>query len=364
MPYKRKKECKLNNNVKDHKKLFKTINPFQKEDFLLKEYRIKSHFFKYINYFVSTLLFVSTKINWSEIDVIIGYEDFGARIGKLYASLFRKPFIVKYQGSLRYFHFFDENYSKKNIYFMKYLMRVNADKIIITNDGTFGDLLLMKMGFPKEKILYIKNGYSKEFVESYINTKNIDETLKKYDLNRNDKIVLSVSRLDPWKRNDRIILSLKNMLRQDKIKLLVIGDGESREYLEYLVNKNNINKNVIFTGALDHNEIIKVFKISFILVQYYDYSNLSNPVMEAFSINKPIITLDDGSTDDFLIKGYNCIKIRLEDIMRETEEAVKYLLIKENYERIVDNCVKSKHLLNTWEERFEKELEIIRDLIK
>ena len=85
--------------------------------------------------------------------------------------------------------------------------------------------------------------------------------------------------------------------------------------------------------------------------------------MAAISYNKPIITLNDGSTDEFLIHYVNCFKVNLSNLETDTVKYVNLLKDKNEYKRIVNGIIKTKPLLNTWEERFKKETNIINKLI-
>ena len=253
-----------------HDKEFKIKFPFkEKYDYIKYEYNMKVRLFKFINYYISTLIFGLIKINWKEIDLIIGYELFGGKAAKVFNFLFNKKLVLKYQGSLLYYHLFQKCYTKRYNKFRKFLIKTNADFVIMTNDGTKGNLLFKRLGFPEKHFLFVKNGYSVENVKKYEQIKESEKLnfRKSLNIKKDDFVILSISRLDSWKRNDRIIYSISNLLKFNRIKLIIVGMGSELQYLKGLCKYFGIENNVIFTGAIPHKDIIYYYSISDILIQ-------------------------------------------------------------------------------------------------
>lgn len=353
-------------NNKVEKGKFKVKYPFNKKyDYIKYEYKIKHRIKQYLNFSVTMILFLFLNINWKNISLIIGYERRGVKIGKLMSVVFRKKFIVKYQGTFEIYNsLFNSYYSKRNLWLELFFIKTNADYFLITNDGSNSDKLLINLGINPSKILFQKNGYCVNDLNKYESIKGIEikKLRDKFNIPKDAFTLLTVNRLNFWKRVDRVIYALKDILNE-KTFLFIIGDGSEREYLMKLVNYYNIDRFVIFIGALNHNDIIKYYKMTDVYIQYCDYLNLSNQIMEAFSYNKPIITLNDGSTDEFLIHNINCFKVNQSNIENETVKYVNLLRNRDVYKRIVKGIKKTKPLMNTWEERLKKEINIINKLI-
>lgn len=104
----------------------------------------------------------------------------------------------------------------------------------------------------KNKITLVHNG-----VES-INFLDKNEALQilgekiNYDL-RGYKIVGQIAELHPIKSIETTIQAAQNIkvLRED-IKFVIIGDGDQKDYLEQLIEKNNLTDTVFLTGFVDN----------------------------------------------------------------------------------------------------------------
>lgn len=63
---------------------------------------------------------------------------------------------------------------------------------------------------------------------------------------------------------DKVALAVKSMNGTYNLKLLIVGDGDTREYLEQLVQSESLTGSVIFTGILPREEIPRLISESLI----------------------------------------------------------------------------------------------------
>lgn len=286
---------------------------------------------------------------------ICGYEPRGVLLGSIISKVLKIKFYTRYQGIILY-----QELKNPIRMFFKYpfywlCLKLHADLIYMGNDGTKGDEVLKWFGVDMNRVRFRING-----IDSNINYYNTDRSdfLVNYGLNPNSKFILVTSRLQLWKRVDRIISALPEILNLFPfIKLVVIGGGDDELRLKSLVNSLKIEDNVIFTGPLDHNEVDKFMNLAELFISCYDHSNLCNPVLEALKCGLPVVSINDGSTKSILINRFNSILIPNEEIIKNLSDAIIEILSDENLRlSLSKNALEFANInILSWEDRMELE---------
>jgi glycosyltransferase involved in cell wall biosynthesis len=232
-----------------------------------------------------------------------------------------------------------------------------GDFVIMTNDGTRGDEFLMQLGCSKEKLWFVPNGI--DFMDTNQSKQaSREELIYKYRINPENKILLTVSRLAAWKRVDKSILALKELVKiEPKVSLIIVGDGEDYQLLKSLVETNNLDEHVIFTGSIEHAELTKFYHACDVFLSFYDYSNAGNPLFEAMMHQCCIITADSPAMKFFVSR-----KAAL--MLKNTEPKVisesLSMLLKNTRERLeygVNASQEIRQKMLPWEERIDREVE-------
>jgi len=233
-----------------------------------------------------------------------------------------------------------------------------ADLNVLTNDGTKFDSVAESIGIQKERIAFLVNGIDKKRIFS------IDRKQMNRELNR---MILSVCRLVGWKRVDTIIRAMPAVLSNyPDVTLYVIGDGPEKRRLEGLCNELNVWKNVRFLGSVSHDSIFSYLLHAYIFVSMNALSSISNPVIEAMAMGKPVIALNTGSTSDLVKHLENGILIE-PDRGNEVEELSKYVLLLLHNESLcqkLGNAARDYILKEwpDWEDRVETEVALYEKL--
>jgi glycosyltransferase involved in cell wall biosynthesis len=84
------------------------------------------------------------------------------------------------------------------------------------------------------------------------------------------------------------------------LKLILIGDGESRGALESLARELGIAANVVFAGRRTGPNLHHLFDIS---VLCSTSEGFSNSILEAMAAGNPVVATDVGATRDAVIDG-------------------------------------------------------------
>lgn len=105
---------------------------------------------------------------------------------------------------------------------------------------------------------------------------------KKYGFRIEDKIILSLSRLSRIKRIDRAIKILSK-IKDPNFKLLIVGpdEGGNRKKLERFCNDLELQKRVIFWGAVEGKEKDDLYFLSDLYLLLSEYESFSMTCLEA-----------------------------------------------------------------------------------
>ncbi|MEM1574223.1 MAG: glycosyltransferase [Candidatus Methanomethylicaceae archaeon] len=323
-------------------------------------------FLSQVSFFLGGFLKLFKLVRMYNPVVIYGYEIYGAPLALCIAKMFHIPLITKYQGTIAYpiiEKYKNWAWFKIPHHIIGLKSSIFANLVIMENDGTKGKDVLIKLGVSERNIRFWIDGVKKDIYILGFDKRKFHEKLC---INENAKIILLLCKLKKWKRVDRAIVAMEEVVKKYKDAVLVIvGDGPERENLKLLVEKLNLNDNVLFVGFVPHEEISKYLNACDIFLSLNDYSNLCNPVLEALECGKAIITIDDGSTKEILVNNQNAILIKKDELSKKLSDAILRLLTDDNFRENLEKNAKifaEKHLLS-WGERMELEIKEVEKVL-
>ena len=201
--------------------------------------------------------------------------------------IFRKPVFLTFYGT--------DVLGKSSLKtkFARYIALKFANKAITISNST-AKRTAQYYGFCLNKFPVIYYGLSFEKIKKY-SCKNLR---KKYNLNKDDFIVLTVAKLVKRKGIDDLIKAI-SLISEEKIKLIIVGKGPERENLENLVNKLNLNHRVIFTGPVKDVSYYYALSDIFVLPSVFlkekrDIEGLGTVFLEAQQYGLPVIGTKSG----------------------------------------------------------------------
>lgn len=299
--------------------------------------------------------------------IIYAYEVDSVRAAKRISVEFRLPLVTRFQGTILTNR---DNNIINRIRFHPHFhaLQTKADITIMTDDGTKGNQVLMNVNNKSSIIKFWRNGvdiqksYEIDEVEQKRKVKSLKE---KYGISNSDKVLVTISRLASWKRVDRAISAFADAKKNiPSLKLIIVGDGEERESLKNIANKLNVEKDVIFVGAVAQKEIQLYLEIADVFLSLYDLSNVGNPLLEAMSCGKAIITLNVGDTKSVISNNYNGILIEPNDLKSIPDHIYKLIFDEKFSQFLSGNAAQyAKENFWSWEDRMNAELEVISNLL-
>jgi len=295
--------------------------------------------------------------------VIYSYQEKNTYVGWLLAKRFQAVFIKRFFGTWAYKNWYLHKDLKSKCYaildFIKWLWP--SDLLIVTQDGTQGNKITDLLHIRKDKFRMWLNGVNKDWSPD----EEISISLRS-SLGFSDEhlVLMCLSRLADWKRQDRVILAIPIILKViPNARLVLVGDGPKRKELEGMVKNMGLCQYVYFTGMIEHNKVRDMIGVADIFLQTNDISCLGNTLLEAIICGRAVVTWDVGATRSVLIDGQNG---RLMPDAKPGTIAQTVIDLARNPDSMKQlaqgaRAYAENHLLS-WDERMEMEIEQVNKI--
>jgi len=210
-------------------------------------------------------------------------------------------------------------------------------RIVAVSDGVKADML--KYRVPEAKIRVIDNGIDLDRFDREISTENLG---KEFGLNGDSKVIGTIGNLGHEKAHSNLLKAARGVIETDKsIKVLIVGDGQLREYLMEEAVSLGIENNIIFAGyRKDIPELLSLMDI-FVLPSIKE--GLPMVLLEAMAAKKPVIATSVGAIPRVLSGGVGILiepgdvsglKEAISNLIEDREESQK--LAAKGYVRVKD----------------------------
>ena len=108
-------------------------------------------------------------------------------------------------------------------------------------------------------------------------------------------------------------------------KLLIIGDGPQREYLEQIKERMNLI-NVTFLGKLYGDKLTRIVRNSrLVIVPSTWYDNSPNVILESFALGKPVLAANIGGIPEYIDENNDGILYKYDNVV-ELQEKIDFLM--------------------------------------
>jgi len=209
-----------------------------------------------------------------------------------------------------------------------------VNKFIVLNNNA---LELYKYDISEDKLSIIYDGID---LEEFNNT-STSEFRKEYNLNSNPLIGV-VGRIVKGKGQKEFILSAKGVLKfYPHAKFLIVGEakgGDDSYYKEIqsLVNQENLDKCIIFTGwRNDIKNIISAIDV-FVFTSTTYPEGLPNAIIEAMALKKPVVSTNVPGPRDIVIDKETGFLVPTGDIEAMSDRINHLLGDREIYQKMAE----------------------------
>lgn len=145
---------------------------------------------------------------------------------------------------------------------------------------------------------------------------------------------------EPRRNLSKIVVALGEYLkvnREQKINLLIGGNNssEDKENIYQIARQYNIEKNIIFLGYLDDEELAELYRNALLYIYPSMYEGFGLTVIEAMACGCPVITSNNSSLKDvasdaaLLVDPFSQedISSKLSILLHDVELREKYKLL-------------------------------------
>ena len=178
-----------------------------------------------------------------------------------------------------------------------------------------------------KKYYLLKNCIDINSFDKRLSNKESHELREKYNLNKDDFVLMYCGRLIKEKGVLELIKSV-NKKKKKNIKLLVIGSinfacGGEDEYTKEIKKIAEKNKNIIFTGYIDGKDLYKYYKLSNAIIIPSIWEEAAGLVcIEAMICKKQIITTGRGGIKEYVSEDAILVNYHKNYLVKELTDAI------------------------------------------
>lgn len=193
-----------------------------------------------------------------------------------------------------------------------------ADAVIVPTDSIIPKL--REWGVTQKNIFPVATGVvEKDFADA---DRNIIR--KKYGIASDEVVLLSTNRLTGEKNMELLFRSLVAVLKNNKVKFLVVGDGYLAPSLKKFCEDNKIADKVFFCGVVVRKEIKNYYAAADIFVQASQSETQGMVLTEAMYMGLPIVAVKATGASSLVLNNGNGFLV--EEDEKEFAEAVLRLI--------------------------------------
>ncbi len=174
-------------------------------------------------------------------------------------------------------------------------------KVVMTNSELVKRNIIEHYMMDPDKIVVIYNGVNISRFNPKVKEKYRKSLRNKYSIKKDEIVLIFVSNNFRLKGLD-LVLEAMSLLKNNRIRLFVIGADNYRTYLRWAIN-NSLGDQVLFLGPKKNIE--KYYAASDIFVLPTLYDAFANVCLEAMACGLPVITTDSNGAAEFILDREN-----------------------------------------------------------
>lgn len=159
---------------------------------------------------------------------------------------------------------------------------------------------------PSTKSIIVNSGIEKENI--------IDLQDLNIKINRKNKVISTVARLEKRKNIDVLIKAFSKLKNKDNLVFNIIGDGDELNALKELVKSFNLEKSINFLGKKKRDEVLNLLKQSDIFTLVSSRETLGLVYLEAMSQGCIVIGSKGEGIDGIINNNINGYLVEKQDV--------------------------------------------------
>jgi glycosyltransferase involved in cell wall biosynthesis len=228
-----------------------------------------------------------------------GYQLFTSDVAAIVSRIKRKPLVLTLHGFPRGF----SRFSHRVYFSLVGKKTLRAAKRIISVSKTM-KREFEAIGVSSKKMVTIPNGID---LKVFQRMPNGTYFRKRLDIGDNDKMILSMGRLERVKGFQYLIEALSKIQSVVGPTKLVLAGPESDygQHLRILVKEKKLTEDVIFYGSIGEREKLEALAAANVVVMSSIYEGFSVFLLEAMAAQKPVVATRTGIAPEIIQDGEN-----------------------------------------------------------
>ena len=215
--------------------------------------------------------------------------------------------------------------------FKRYMFRsyVYSKLLLVVSHSTKHELLKAAPELD-EKITIIPRSIDDLYFEQPVDKEEIEVLANTLGIHNQDFVLLSISSIIIQKGVDDVLKAMAGLPDSilKKIKYVVVGDGEAKAYLKQLSIELDLGKNVIFTGAVAHDQLATFYDLCDVFIlpsRRGKEESFGRVFAEAAARSKPSIGVNEGGMVDVINEGETGFLVQPGDIKMIQDKITFYI---------------------------------------
>ncbi len=253
---------------------------------------------------------VVNKIRSWHLDVIHSHTELSLGIfARLLAKQFGIPLVHTYHTMYKdYTYYVSRNHKyfdmgcKKGIeYLSKFYCDNTANAFIVPTIKTYK---LFREEYHYDKDIYIvPTGIdASPFLEENIDKKKVEDLRKDLGYTKKDFVLVFVGRM-AQEKNIEYLLRVMSKIKNNNIKLLLVGDGPDKEKYEKLKDDLELSKTVTFAGRVEWTKMPYYYHAANACITASTTETQGLTVIEGLASGLPAICIEDDAFRTMVIEG-------------------------------------------------------------
>ncbi len=210
---------------------------------------------------------------------------------------------------------------------------------ISARSNVLADKIKQLSPYAKHKTFVAASGINKDIIESV-------EIFEKKANNRQEPFIISTVAKLIKRKNIDVILNAVAKSYLNNFILKIMGDGEELPYLKNLVKQLDIEENVIFTGNIPNEEVLKNLSDSHLFILVSEGETFGMAYLEAAARANIVIATKNDGVDGIIRNGENgftcdidsdTLSILIDRIHNMPEKDIKNILLTRRQELLEEN---------------------------
>ncbi len=239
----------------------------------------------------------------------------------------------------------------------------NADCVTVICEGLKNDLI--ERGIEAKKIYVIKNGVD---IKNFQPIEKDSKLVEKLGLEKEDYVVGFIGTFFEFEGLKLLLESVPLLLDEiPNIKILLVGGGKTENALKEMVDRKKLQKNVIFTGRVAHEEISKYYSVLDIVV----YPRISKRItelvtplkpLEAMALEKCVVASDVGGLKELITDNKTGLLFKSGDKNELSKTCIKILKDLDKRKDIQKNALRYVRENRQWNKICHEYRNIFEDI--